>query len=118
MELINQWANTTIAVAVLLWLGKYILMPLREAHVEFLKKTTSAIEAQGYTLTSVKDAMVEVKNTIVEIGGARKAETERLDHIAEQLERVVTGIAEAQTVVVQTREVVIQRLPPYIPPPK
>ncbi len=94
-----------IAVAVLLWLGKYILIPLREGHTEFLRETTAAVKAQGNTLVEVKDALVQ-------IGGSRKEETERLDHIAQQLEKVVTGIAEAQTVVVQTREVVIQRLPP------
>ncbi len=97
--------NTSVAVITLLWIGKYILIPLKDAHADFLKRTSAAVEAQGHTLSELKDALIigEQERTI---------STQKLDKITDQLAQVVAGLADAKTLVVQTREVVINRLPP------
>ncbi len=97
--------NTSVAVVTLLWIGKYILIPLKDAHADFLKRTSAAVEAQGQVLS-------ELHQVVVEMSKERIDETDKLDRIADQLSQVVAGLAEAKTVVVQTKEVVINRLPP------
>ena len=64
-----EYVNSCIAVAGLVWMAKYILMPMRDGHIKFLSSVSGAVETQAQTIAKVEQTLAKVENTLVGIDG-------------------------------------------------